>query len=131
MIQGAAKWGAFASCDVFILPSHQENFGIAVAEALACGKAVLLADKVNIAPQIARDGCGLMESDDQPGTDALVRNWINLPAKDRRAMEQQALLSFHERYDMQENAATIIRLFEMTTRSSGPSADTRYRRRLS
>lgn len=113
MVKGEAKWGAFYACEVFILPSHQENFGIAVAEALACGKAVLLADKVNIAPQISKDGCGLMELDDQAGTDALVSKWIAMPAEERRAMEQQALVTFHERYDMQGTAMTIIRLFEM------------------
>jgi glycosyltransferase involved in cell wall biosynthesis len=125
MVKGDAKWGAFYGCEVFILPSHQENFGIAVAEALACGKAVLLADKVNIAPQIATDGCGLMELDDQEGTDTLVRRWIEMPAEQRRAMEDQAILTFHERYDMQENAATIIRLFELTSQASGQSAETR------
>jgi glycosyltransferase involved in cell wall biosynthesis len=123
MVKGDAKWGAFYACEVFILPSHQENFGIAVAEALACGKAVLLADKVNIAPQIARDGCGLMEEDTQNGTDALIRKWMTMPAEDRRAMERQALLTFHERYDMEENAITIIRLFETTTLGSEQSGD--------
>ena len=125
MVKGDAKWGAFYACEVFILPSHQENFGIAVAEALACGKAVLLADKVNIAPQIAEDGCGLMELDDQDGTDALVRRWVTMPAQERRVMEEQALITFHERYDMQENAATIIRLFEMTTQHTGQIAEPR------
>jgi glycosyltransferase involved in cell wall biosynthesis len=124
MIKGDAKWGAFYACEVFILPSHQENFGIAVAEALACGKAVLLADKVNIAPQIARDGCGLMELDDQAGTDALVRKWIEMPVDARRKMEHQAVLTFHERYDMQENAATIIRLFERISEKRSQAAET-------
>jgi glycosyltransferase involved in cell wall biosynthesis len=118
MVKGDAKWGAFYACEVFILPSHQENFGIAVAEALACGTAVLLADKVNIAPQIALDGCGLMEPDTQSGTDALLRKWISMPGEERCAMQRQALLTFRERYDMEENAATIIRLFETTVPSS-------------
>ena len=63
MLTGDAKWGAFFASEAFILPSHQENFGIAVAEALGCGKPVLLADKVNIAEEIAEDGAGLMELD--------------------------------------------------------------------
>jgi glycosyltransferase involved in cell wall biosynthesis len=113
MLKGDVKWGSFYASEVFILPSHQENFGIAVAEALACGKAVLLSDKVNIAPQIEKDGAGLMEPDTQEGTDALVRDWIAQPAQARAAMESQALITFRERYDMQENAITILRLFEM------------------
>ena len=36
MLTGKPKWGAFAAAEAFILPSHQENFGIAVVEALAC-----------------------------------------------------------------------------------------------
>jgi glycosyltransferase involved in cell wall biosynthesis len=35
-LDGPAKWAAFRAAELFILPSHTENFGIAVAEALAC-----------------------------------------------------------------------------------------------
>ena len=42
MLSGNPKWGAFAAAEAFILPSHQENFGIAVVEALACGIPVLI-----------------------------------------------------------------------------------------
>ena len=58
MLTGYAKWGAFYASEAFVLPSHQENFGIAVAEALGCGRGVLLSDKVNIAAQIVADGAG-------------------------------------------------------------------------
>jgi len=37
MVSGDLKSGAFHAAALFCLPSHQENFGIAVAEALACG----------------------------------------------------------------------------------------------
>ena len=45
MLTGESKWGAFSAADVFVLPSHQENFGIAVVEAMACGTPVLVSNK--------------------------------------------------------------------------------------
>jgi glycosyltransferase involved in cell wall biosynthesis len=113
MLNGDVKWGSFFASEVFLLPSHQENFGMAVAEAMACGRAVLLADKVNIAPEIAADGAGLMEPDTQEGTDNLLRKWIEMPAPQRRAMEAQAVATFNARYDMRKNAETINRVFEI------------------
>jgi glycosyltransferase involved in cell wall biosynthesis len=35
-LEGDAKWAAFREADLFVLPTYSENFGIAVAEALAC-----------------------------------------------------------------------------------------------
>jgi glycosyltransferase involved in cell wall biosynthesis len=35
MLIGELKWGAFRCAELFCLPSHQENFGIVVTEALA------------------------------------------------------------------------------------------------
>lgn len=34
---GSAKWKAIAAADLFVLPTYSENFGMAVAEALAAG----------------------------------------------------------------------------------------------
>ncbi|HZR77812.1 MAG TPA: glycosyltransferase, partial [Chthoniobacterales bacterium] len=68
MLQGAMKQGAIASADAFVLPSHQENFGIAVAEALAAGVPVLISNRVNIWREVQADGAGFVDSDDLAGT---------------------------------------------------------------
>jgi glycosyltransferase involved in cell wall biosynthesis len=112
MLKGDSKWGSLFASEAFVLPSHQENFGIAVAEALACGRAVLLADKVNIAEEIADDGAGLVELDTPEGTLNLLQRWIRMSLEEREAMSQRAYQCFHRRYDMRENAKAIIRLFE-------------------
>ena len=115
MVAGDAKWGAFFAAEAFILPSHQENFGMAVAEALACGKPVLLADKVNIAEDIAEDGAGLIEPDTEAGTLRLLRGWISMSVRERKEMAERAYACYHRRYDMRKNARTIIEIFETAT----------------
>ena len=36
-LYGTEKWAAYRAADVFVLPTHSENFAMTVAEALACG----------------------------------------------------------------------------------------------
>ena len=60
MIGGDEKLGALVDADMFVLPSYSENFGIAVAEALACGLPVVISDAVNIWPDVERAGAGLV-----------------------------------------------------------------------
>ena len=89
MLKGDAKWGAFAVSEAFVLPSHQENFGIAVAEALACGRPVLISDQVNIAPEIEADGCGIVEPDTLEGTSAFwSAGWLLIPRSARRCSDR-------------------------------------------
>ena len=52
LVGGKVKWGALLACDAFVLPSHQENFGISVVEALSVGRPVLVSNQVNIWPEI-------------------------------------------------------------------------------
>jgi hypothetical protein len=59
-----------------VLPSHQENFGIAVVEALACGKPVLISDQVNIWREIVEDGAGMVEGDTEEGVEKLLRRFF-------------------------------------------------------
>jgi glycosyltransferase involved in cell wall biosynthesis len=111
MLRGDVKWGALRHCEAFVLPSHQENFGIAVAEALACGKPVLISDQVNIWPDIETDQSGLVEKDTLEGTRRLLERWLALNPSQREAMASRALPCFRKRYSMQETARAIRDLF--------------------
>ncbi|MDR3734497.1 MAG: glycosyltransferase [Acidobacteriaceae bacterium] len=118
MLRGDLKWGAYFGCEAFVLPSHQENFGIVVAEALACGKPALLADKVNIAEDIQAAGAAFVQLDTAEGTLNLLTAWIQTPAAEREQMSANALDCFRAHYDMRENAKAIIRIFEEITREA-------------
>jgi len=85
MLSGDLKWGAFAAAEAFILPSHQENFGIAVAEALASGLPVLISDQVNIWREVKEGGAGVVTPDTREGVVELFRGWAALgtPGQDR------------------------------------------------
>ncbi|MEL1254254.1 glycosyltransferase [Flavobacterium sp. DGU38] len=62
MLSGKSKWGAFYNCEAYFLPSHQENFGIAIVEAMACKKPVLITKNVNIWTEIHEGGGGWVVS---------------------------------------------------------------------
>ena len=108
MLTGDLKWGAFHHADAFVLPSHQENFGIAVAEALACGVPVLISNKVNIWREIEEDGAGLIANDDVAGTKSLFTRWLALSAEERATMRMRALDSFARRFHVEQSARALI-----------------------
>lgn len=108
MITGDLKWGAYYQSEAFLLPSHQENFGIVVAEALACGRPVLISNKINIWREIEADGAGLIETDDLPGTQRLLRRWRDLPVQARAEMGIRATQCFRQRFHIDRSAESLI-----------------------
>ncbi len=59
-LQGEAVLQAYVDADVFALPSYTENFGMVVAESLACGTPVVISDQVNIHGEVREAGAGLV-----------------------------------------------------------------------
>ncbi len=66
-LEGAAKSAALAEANLFALSSFQENFGIAVVEAMACGTPVLLSRQVGLAPEVLAAGAGWVINLDADG----------------------------------------------------------------
>jgi glycosyltransferase involved in cell wall biosynthesis len=108
-LRGDAKWGAFYSAEAFILPSHQENFGIAVADALACGTIPLISDKVNIASDVAADGAALVQSDTIEGTARLIERFVALPDTERALMRERGRACYEHRYALRNSAQEVYR----------------------
>ncbi|NJM96308.1 MAG: glycosyltransferase [Phormidesmis sp. RL_2_1] len=57
-VSGELKAQILSAADVFVLPSYYENFGIAVAEAMAAKIPVVISDQVHIWPAIEADNAG-------------------------------------------------------------------------
>ena len=112
MLTGDTKWGAFHSSEAFILPSHQENFGIAVAEALGCGKPVLISNKVNIWREIEADKAGIVANDDLTGTEYLLKTWMQLNDEERMVMSENAIRCFTQRFTVAAMAKSLVKILE-------------------
>jgi len=110
MLHGDLKWGALYCAEAFVLPSHQENFGIAVAESLACGVPVLISDKVNIWREIVAAGAGLVESDDRAGTQRLLTAWLSLDKQAKRLMRESAVRTFERQFHVNVVARNLLGL---------------------
>lgn len=114
MLKGDPKWGAFEMCEAFVLPSHQENFGQVVAEAMSCAKPVLISDKVNIHHEVSSSGGGLVGPDDQPGTNGLLARFKAMDAAQRAAMGQASRDCFLSKFELKQSVLDFVRVLERT-----------------
>ena len=106
------KRDAFVAADAFILPSHQENFGMSVAEALSFGVPVLISNRVNIWREIDADRAGYVENDDLKGTLRLIERWLNTNEAERATMRENARRCFQSRFEINRAAASLVRVLQ-------------------
>jgi glycosyltransferase involved in cell wall biosynthesis len=108
LLRDDMKWGAFYAAEAFVLPSHQENFGIAVAEALGCGLPVLISDKINIWREIAAAQAGLVDADTEAGARNVLQRWLGMDAAARRHMSRNARDLFDRQFTVTAMAQGLI-----------------------
>jgi len=122
MLTGDAKLGAFVASEFFALTSHQENFGVAIAEALALAKPVLITDKVNIWRDIEEDGAGIVVTDDIDGVSKGLAQLCVMSLEKRASISNNARRCFENRYDLRRIATSMIELMYDKSRSWNANA---------
>lgn len=115
-LYGDAKYDTLRAAEAYVLPSHQENFGISVVEALACGTPVLISDKVNIWREIQSANCGLVAPDDVPGAARLLQQWAAVSDQQKLQMGSNAKQCFSRNFDLE---VTSDRFFSLLASGSG------------
>ncbi len=111
MLSGPAKWGALRGAEAFVLPSHQDTFGVAVGEALGCSTPVLTTDKVNVWREISNTGAGFVETDSQDGIETLLRSYLALDPPERDRMRAAARTCFTAHFDVASTASKTLEIF--------------------
>jgi glycosyltransferase involved in cell wall biosynthesis len=116
MLSGERKLEALAAADVWALPSHSENFGNAVVEAMAASRPVVVSPAVNIAAEIAEAGAGVVAE----LTPAAFAGAIVPLLRDPHRREQlgAAARVFARRYDWAAVAPRMKAMYESILRSN-------------
>lgn len=106
---GPERDDALAAADVWALPSHTENFGIAVVEAMAAGLATVISPDVNLAAGIERAGAGLVvRQEPGPFGDAIAS--VLTEPELRRTVETNAL-DYVRKFDWNNIATDYVDMY--------------------
>ena len=112
MLTGDAKWGAFYLSTAFVLPSHQENFGISVAEAMGSQKPVFISNKVNIWREVLQAGAGSVADDTLEGAIKLLRTLKDLSPEDLGGMAKKAETCFETHFEVTNMAKGLLNVIQ-------------------
>lgn len=111
MLTGDRKWQALAAASVFALPSYQENFGIAVAEAARMSLPLVISNRVNLWPDVQDTGAGIVtECNVKQVADAMT-TLLTDDAASRQAGDAARNLA-RTRYTWDRSAEALTTLYE-------------------
>jgi glycosyltransferase involved in cell wall biosynthesis len=117
LLDATQRLEALADADLFVLPSYQENFGIAVAEALAAGVPVIISDQVNLHPEITAAQVGAVVPAQVEPLAMELRRWLEDSAL-RRAAAGRAVVLAKSRFDWEQIASRWLEHYQAANLSA-------------
>ncbi len=111
MLTGQHKASALKNADLFVLPTHSENFGIAIAESLAYGVPVITTQK---APWQDLDsyGCGWWIEDNQQALTVALTQAIKMSPEQRQAMGLKGRNLVETKYSWNSIASQMASVYQ-------------------
>ncbi|MEM8780220.1 MAG: hormogonium polysaccharide biosynthesis glycosyltransferase HpsP [Cyanobacteria bacterium P01_G01_bin.49] len=113
-VTGEIKVGLLQDADVFVLPSYYENFGIAVAEAMAVGTPVVISEGVYIWPDVQEAEAGWVTSLDVDELAEVLKEAIAQPEM-RKQKGQNACQLVLNKYSWSAIAQKMIDAYSAVT----------------
>jgi glycosyltransferase involved in cell wall biosynthesis len=99
-VTGELKSALLQAADIFVLPSYYENFGIAVAEAMAAGTPVIISDQVHICQDVHESESGWVSKLEVPTLTELLRIALQNPCEcQRRGLRAKEYALQHYSWD--------------------------------
>ena len=95
MVRGKEKLSLYQASDLFVLPTSQENFGIVLTEAMACGTPVVTTRGVDIWRELQERGAEIVDRSAEAIADAVERLLADPAAlADRGARSRSGVLQW-------------------------------------
>lgn len=110
MVTGNVKWAELASASALVLPSHQENFGIVVCEALACGMPALVSNRVNLWEAVIQGGAGFTAEPSSDGVTQLLAQWARTSPDGHRQLRENARKLYLEQFQPSAAATAFLKM---------------------
>jgi glycosyltransferase involved in cell wall biosynthesis len=114
-VSGGEKYQCFFDADIFLLPTHSENFGIVVAEALACGLPVLTTVGTPWRDLIPKN-CGWYIDIGTAPLVAALREIFEIKSADLRHMGEMGRQWMLQDFQWQQIGSQYIALYEWVAR---------------
>ena len=110
-LQGADLCHAYAAADLFILPSHTENFGMVVAEALSHGVPVIATNGTPWS-ELLEHNCGWWPEISSTGIAAALRAATTIDPAELRRMGAHGQQWMHEEFTWDQCARKMVALYQ-------------------
>ncbi len=98
-IQGETRLAAYAAAEIFVLPSHSENFGIALLEAMAAGLPCISTDQVALAVDAVQEQAVLLSARDPMAIKEAIHSLL-MSATQRQGLSVAARRLAHRDYSL-------------------------------
>lgn len=108
---GDAKWGLYTEADLFILPSHTENFGIVIAEALASGTPVITTTGTPW-EELNTEHCGWWIDQSVENIAQAIRQFLTLNDSELEIMGRNGRSLIERKYSSQAIAKQFMEMYE-------------------